>query len=153
MDDDRIYKKAGMSWQAYSASRRGGTRSRIYTKINTPCRELPSSANHLASVCQRNTKFAIECYTSWEISDVDDNPLSHNPTLGPFISLEDAFQTSVISRNILLDTFTLPEDNCQLIAAAIEQGTAIAVCDGSFDPSNRLGIAAFSDGGQQKGQK
>ena len=30
-----------------------------------------------------------------------------------------------------------------MIAAAIEKGTAIAVCDGSFDPNNWLGTAAF----------
>ena len=119
-DEDRIYKKAGMSWQAYSASGRGGTRSRTYTKTDIPSRELPSSANYLASVCPRNTKFAIECYTSWEDSDVDEDPLLHDTTLGPFISLKDAFQTSVNARNILLDTFKIPDDNCKLIAAAIE---------------------------------
>ena len=73
MDEDRLYKKAGLSWQAYSASGRGGTRSRTYTKTDRPSKELPSSANYLASVCSRNTKFAIEWYTSWEDSDVDDN--------------------------------------------------------------------------------
>ena len=45
------------------------------------------------------------------------------------ISLDDAFQTSVDCRNIVLDEFKLPKDNCKLIAAAIEKGTAIAVCD------------------------
>ena len=139
MDENRIYKKVGMSWQEYSGSGRGGTRSRTYTKTDRPS----SSANYLASVCSRNTKFAIECYTSWEDSDVDDDPLLHDTTLGPFISLQNAFQTSVNARNILLDTFKIPDDNCKLIAAAIEQGTAIAVCDGSFDPNDRLGTAAF----------
>ena len=52
------------------------------------------------------------------------------------------FQTSVAYRNIVLDKIKLPNDNCKLIAAA-EQGTAIEVCDGSFNPNDRLGTAAF----------
>ena len=32
MEEDRIYKKAGLSWQVYSASGRGATRSRTYTR-------------------------------------------------------------------------------------------------------------------------
>ena len=47
------------------------------------------------------------------------------------------------SRRILIDHFVLPKDNCQLIATAIIQGTAIAVCDGSYDPRDHLGTAAF----------
>ena len=42
-----------------------------------------------------------------------------------------------------MDKFKIPGDNCKLKAAAIEQGIAIAVCDGSFDPNDRLGTAAF----------
>ena len=91
MEEDRIYKKAGMSWQVYSASGTGATRSRIYTKIDKPSRELQSSANYLASVCPRNTKFTIECYTSWAVSDIDNDPLSHDLTMGRFIPLEVAF--------------------------------------------------------------
>ena len=34
-------------------------------------------------------------------------------------------------------------NDCKLIASAIKTGTAIAVCDGSFDPKDRLGTAAF----------
>ena len=143
MEEDRIYKKAGMSLQVYLASGRGATRSRSYTKIDKPSREVPSWANCLALVFPRNTRFAIECYTSWAVSDVDNDPLSDNSTMGPFISLEDAFQTSVACRNIVLDKFKTPGDNSKLIAAAIEQGTAIAVCDRSFDPNDQLGIAAF----------
>ena len=50
-DEDRIYKKAGLCWHAYSASGRGRTRSRTFIKIDQPYQELPSSANNLASVC------------------------------------------------------------------------------------------------------
>ena len=66
----------------------------------------------------------------------DNDPLSDNPTKGPFISLDDAFQTSVDCKNIILDKFKSPKDNCKLITAVIEKGTAIVVCDGSFDPNN-----------------
>ena len=63
--------------------------------------------------------------------------------MGPFISLTDASTTSVISKNILLDKFKLPVDDCQLIASAIEKGTTIALCDGSFDPNDCLETAVF----------
>ena len=63
--------------------------------------------------------------------------------MGPFILLAKAFTTSVLSKNILLDKFKLPVDDCQLIASAIEKGTAIAVCDGSSDPNDCQGTAAF----------
>ena len=121
MEEDQIYKMVGMSWQVYSTSGRGATRSRSYTKIDQPSRELPRLVTHLASVCSRNTRFAIECYTSWTVSDSDNDPLSDNPTKGTFISLDDAFQRSVDCRNIVLDKFKLPEDNCKLIAAAIKK--------------------------------
>ena len=127
----------------FSIRKRWNSIKNIHQNRYILSRELSSSANYLALVCPRNTKFVIECYTSWAVSDVDDDPLSHNPTMGPFISLEDAFQTSVNCRNIVLDKFKIPEDNCKLIAAAIEQGTTIAVCDGSFDPNDRLGTVAF----------
>lgn len=78
-----------------------------------------------------------------DFSDLDNDPLSDDPTMGPFISLADAFETSVDSRNMLPDKFELPTDDCQLIASAFETGTAIAVCDGLFDPNDRLGTAAF----------
>ena len=79
----------------------------------------------------------------WILSDLDNDPLSDGPTMGPFISLADAFKTSVDSKNILLDKFKLPADDCQLIASAIETGTAITVCDGLFDLKDCLGTAAF----------
>ena len=142
-DQDWIYKKVGLSWLAYSTSGRGRTRSRTFIKLDQPYRELPSSANNLASVCQRNTRLTVECYTPWILSELDNDPLSDDPTIGPFISLEDAFETSVDSKNILLDKFNLPVDDCKLIASAIETGTAITVCDGSFYPKDCLGTAAF----------
>ena len=64
-------------------------------------------------------------------------------TMGPFILLADAFTISVISKNIVLDKFKLPADDCQLTSSTIEKGTVIAVCDGSFDPNDCLGTATF----------
>ena len=100
-------------------------------------------AYNLASVSPRKTKFAIECYTPWTLSDLDNDSLFDDLTKGPFILLADVFTTSVLSKNILPEKFKLRVDDCKLIASAIEKGTAIAVCDGSFDPKDCLGIAAF----------
>ena len=132
-----------MSWQAYLTSGRDNNQSRTYTKIDRLSLELPSSAHNLASVCPRNKKFAIEYYTPWTLSDLDNNPLFNDPTMGHFILLANAFTTSVLSKNILLEKFRLPVDDYQLIASVSEQGTAIIVCDGSFDPNDCLGTAAF----------
>ena len=57
--------------------------------------------------------------------------------------MKGAFEASVDSRRVLIDHFVLPNDNCQLIATAIVQGTAIAVCDGLYDPRDHLGTTAF----------
>ena len=62
---------------------------------------------------------------------------------GLFLSLEDAFETSVLCSWILLDYFKLSPDGCRLIATAIEKGTAITVCDCSFHPKYCLGTTAF----------
>ena len=56
---------------------------------------------------------------------------THFPTTHPRVplshySIDDAFQASVDCRNIVLDKFKLPEDNCKLMATVIEKGTAIA---------------------------
>ena len=104
---------------------------------------LLSSVYNLASVCLRNTKVAIECYTPWIFYNLDSDPNSDDPAIGPFILLDDVFTTSVLSKNIALDKLKLPPDDCQLIASAIVKETAIAVCDGSFDPNDCLGTAAF----------
>ena len=127
-----------MSQQVYSALGRGTTQSRSYTNIDQPPRELPSLANNLALVCPRNTRFAVECYTSWTFSDIDNDPLSHDPTKGFFISLDDAFQALADCRNMVLDKFKLPKDDCKLIASAIENRTVVTVYDGSFDPNDWL---------------
>ena len=105
----------------------GNTRSIICTKIDQPSLRLPSSTHNLAFVCPRNTKFAIECYTPWIFSNLDNNSHSDDPTIGPLILLNDAFTTSVLSKDILLEKFKLSTDDCQLIASTIEKGTAIAV--------------------------
>ena len=63
--------------------------------------------------------------------------------MGSFILLTNAFTTSVLSKNILLEKFKLLSDVCKLIVSAIEQGTAIIVWDGSFDPNDYLGTAVF----------
>ena len=97
----------------------------------------------MASLCPGKLQYAIENHTSWELYDLDDNPLLYNLTAGPFISLQDAFNSLVDSSRILLDHYVLPLDNCQLIATAISNVTAIIVCNRSYNPRDHLGTAAF----------
>ena len=74
---------------------------------------------------------------------MDDNPLLYNPNAGPFISLQDAFDSLVASSWILIDHYILPPDEYQLIASAISNETAIVVCNGLYDPCDHLGTTAF----------
>ena len=60
--------------------------------------------------------------------DLDNDPFSNDPIIGPFILLDNAFMTSVLSKNLLLDKFKVPANDCELIASAIEKCAAIAVC-------------------------
>lgn len=117
--------------------------SRKYIKSSTSTQLLPPSANQLASICPRHSRHAIKCSTSWEFSELDEDPILFDLTAGPFSTVQDAFEALVDSRRVLLNHFVLPTDNYQLIATAIVQGTAIAVCDGSYDPRDHLGTAAF----------
>ena len=67
---------------------------------------------------------------SWELLELDEDPLLFDPTAGPFFTVKDAFEASLDPQRVLIDHFPPPNDNCQLIATAIVQGTAITVCDG-----------------------
>jgi hypothetical protein len=66
---------------------------------------------------------------------------SYNPTKGPFSCIHDAFDSSIGSEKILLDSGTLPQDNCQSILIAITKGTARAISDGSYNPITHKGTS------------
>ena len=142
-EEDHIYKRAGLRWLIYTSAGGRNMRSRKYNKSTVSTQLLTPSANQLASIYPRHSRHAIECSTSWEFSEVDEDPLLFDPTAGPFSTVQDALKVSVDSRRVLLDHFVLPKDNCQLIATAIIQGTVIVVCDGSYDPRDHLDTAAF----------
>ena len=111
-DKDQIYKKAGLRWTVYTSAGGRNTRSQKYIKSTASASTLLSSANQLASVCPRNSRYAIESYTSWKLSELDNDPLLYDPTNGPFTLMQDAFEAWVKSRRILLDHSVLPQDNC-----------------------------------------
>ena len=117
--------------------------TRKYIKQKESALILPPSATKLATTCPQGIYVGIKTTTPWQLSETNKDPPREDPIAGPFLSLEDAFETSVLCSRILLDYFKLPPDSCQLIATAIEKGTAIAVCDGSFHPKDHLGTAAF----------
>lgn len=118
-------------------------RSRKCTKSQISTPTLPPLANQLTSMCFRHSKFFVENCIPLKLSDTDDNPLHYNPTAGPFISLRDASNSLVASRQILIDKFKLPLDNCNRIASAITNRSAITGCDGFFYPHDWLGTVAF----------
>ena len=82
-EEDRIYKRAGLQWLVYTSAGGCNTRSRKYIKSASSTPSFPPSANQLASICPRHSRYAIESCTSWEILEADDNPLLFDPTAGP----------------------------------------------------------------------
>ena len=102
-EEDQIYKRAGLRWLVYTSTGGCDTRYQKYSKSDTSTPSLPSSANQLAPICPRHSRYAIESSTPWELSELDDNPLLFNPTAGPFSLVTDAFEASVDSRSILID--------------------------------------------------
>ena len=121
-EEDQIYKRAGFRWLVYTSAGGRNTRSWNYIKSDTSTLSLPSSTNQLASICPKQSRYAIKSSTPWELSELDDNLLLFNTTPRPFSLVTDAFEALVDSSRILIDHFVLPKDNCQLIATAISDG-------------------------------
>ena len=58
--------------------------------------------------------------------------------------LEDRLDAVVLDQTVLLDMYTLPADNCEVLVAGIIQGSAYIVSDSSFNPDTSLGHAGTS---------
>ena len=141
--EDQIYKRAGLSWLVYSFGGGRSLRTRKYIKLTVPALIIPPLATELATTYPIGIYVGIKTTTPWQLSDTDKDPTREDLIAGPFLFLEDAFETSVLCSRTLLDYFKLPPDSCQLIATAINKGNTIAVFDCSFHPKDCLGTAAF----------
>ena len=95
-EEDRIYKRAGLSWLVYSFGGGRSLRARKYIKLTEPALILPPSATKLATTCPRGIYVGVETTTPWQLSDTNKDPTREDPIAGPFLSLEDAFKTSVL---------------------------------------------------------
>jgi hypothetical protein len=87
---------------------------------------------------------ALESHTQWQYETPDEDLTTYDPTIGPFRCIQDAFDSSIASGKILLDEIKLPEDNCRAISAAIQNGTARAISDGSYDPLTLQGTSSLT---------
>jgi hypothetical protein len=85
---------------------------------------------------------ALESHTQWQYETSDDDLTTYDPAIGPFRCIQDAFDSSIVSDKILLDEIKLPEDNCRAILTAIQNGTARAISDGSYDPLTLQGTSS-----------
>ena len=130
---DRIYYRAGLQWRVYARYSGTGVRGR-YSQQAEICRELPTTADRLASLSPRGAMFKIENSHVYSFSPTDKDPAKYDPSEETFSCIADAFDASIMSQRILIDDVTLPADGCQAIAEAIIKGNGLAVSDGSFDP-------------------
>jgi hypothetical protein len=69
----------------------------------------------------------------WQYKTSDDDLTTYDPTIGLFRCIQDAFDSSIASEKTLLNEIKLPEDNCRAILTAIQNRTARAISDGSYD--------------------
>jgi hypothetical protein len=149
--EDRLYQKSNNSWKIYSYHGGRRTRNRQYKYTNHTTPTKPPSATELASVSPRPSPtnnqnlviVALENHTSWQHEEPEDDLTSYNPTTGPFLCIQDAFDSSIASERILIDEVKLPTDHCQAIATAITNGSANAISDGSYDPITHKGTSSF----------
>ena len=81
------------------------------------------------------------CVHLYWAPDVD--PSEFNPILESYSCSLSAFQASIASSRVLLDLVDLPLDGGQDIGTAISANTAVAVSDGSFNPTLQRGTSAF----------
>ena len=108
------------------------------------CREKPTTASKLISTYSSGSILKIESKTDWEY-EIDEIAMLiyPDPYKGTFADIEEAFEVSRESERILIDDYTLPEDECTAIAIAIRNGTARAISDGSYIEEVQKGSSAF----------
>jgi hypothetical protein len=150
--EDHLYRKNKSSWKMYTYHS-GAIRNRRYTFSDQICPTKPPSANRLASISPRTAPMndsdliiiALENHTQWQYKAPDDDLTTYDPTEGPFRCSHDAFNSSITSEKILLDAIVLPKDNCRAISIAIQNGTARAISDGSYDllTLNRIPVIRY----------
>ena len=61
---------------------------------------------------------------AWNFTLPDEHPIFTVCKSGPFLTIKDAFDLSVVYRQILIDKYHLPRDKCEAIAGGIKYGTA-----------------------------
>ena len=63
--------------------------------------------------------------------------------MGPFESIEETFRSYVNCKQILIDKYKLPKDQCVAISESIQCGTTRVISDGSFYHIDQLGTSAL----------
>ena len=66
-----------------------------------------------------------------------------HPILRDPVDIEEAFAPSLQYPSVMIDSITLPSDECLAIATAIKNGTACAISDGSYEDDPQQGSSGF----------
>ena len=124
----------------YSATGRY-TRIQQFKMTNKILQSKPDSASFLVSVDPRSNGTVLALKAPWNLTLPDEDPIYVDYKLGTFDSIEEAFESSVNCKQIIIDKYKLLNDNCVAIAEGILCGTARAISDGSFDHKDKLGTS------------
>lgn len=91
-EEDQIYKSDGWSIPLQAVVRHA---PKNISNQPPPLQLFPPSANQLASICPRHSRYTIKSCTTWEISELDDDPLLFDLTSRPFSLVKDSFEVLV----------------------------------------------------------
>ena len=128
-------------WEIWSSFAGPGSRGR-YCVQPLLLRNKPLSA-FLDSVSPRGIYFKLKSCSIHLYEAPDINPSDFNPILESYTCPLSAFQASMASSRVLLDLIDLPPDGGQDIVHAISSHTAVAVSDGSFNPTLQRASSSF----------
>ena len=145
----RIYEYQGNNWKFHSET--GTTRMQRYKITNKILQSKPASASLLASVNHGSNGIVLTSKVYWNFTTPDEDPIYADYESGPFDSIEEAFKSSIDRKQILINKYKLPKDQCLSIAEGIQCGIARAISDGSFDCIDQLGTSALIIVANKKG--
>ena len=132
-----LYKWNDPYWIPYSAVRISSHIQQYVTTIRNLQSE-PVSANKLVSANPRSNNIVLDSKVALNFTLPDEDPIFVDYESGPFLTFKDAFDSSVDCRQILIDKYHLPRDNCEAILEGIKCGTDQAISNGYFYLKDKL---------------
>ena len=137
---DRLYFLKNGRWSVF---RKHQTSSYHYLQTDDQAEEImyPISVNKNAPNSYKVEKEELEMQ---EIVPNDEDILPLYKSSSEWESIEEGLTAAVNDPSILLDKFSITEEQCNNLAKGINEGTASVVSDGSFKKNSLIGPAGTS---------